>query len=100
MNNIKGIPDAIILIAACLLLLGYCTPAPASEDRFDTSFQPWGTPEDRAAVQFDRYKADSDRYADRLYWQEQRTQRELDRQRERDWHRIYDQRFDKPRRSK
>lgn len=64
MTNIKGIPDAIILIAVALLTLSYCTPAPADEV------------EDRTERMFDRYMADSDRYADRLDRDERRRERE------------------------
>ena len=68
MTNIKGIPDAIILIAVALLTLSYCTPAPAADDF-------WAN-QDRSDRQFDRYKADSDAYADRLDRDERRRERE------------------------
>lgn len=67
-TRIKGIPDAIILIAACLLLLGYCTPAPAADDF-------WAA-QARAERQGDRLKQDSDWYADRLDRDERRRERE------------------------
>lgn len=67
-TNIKGIPDAIILIAVALLTLSYCTPAPAADDF-------WAN-QDRSDRQFDRYKADSDAYADRLDRDERRRERE------------------------
>ena len=71
MNNeieIKGLPEAIAIGAACLLLLTYCTPAPAADDF-------WAN-QDRSDRQFDRYKADSDAYADRLDRDERRRERE------------------------
>ena len=68
MTNIKGIPDAIILVAVALLTLSYCTPAPAADDF-------WAN-QDRSDRQFDRYKADSDAYADRLARDERRRERE------------------------
>lgn len=48
--------------------LGYCAPVPAADDDF------WAN-QDRADRSFDRYKADSDAYADRLDRQVQEQQR-------------------------
>ena len=48
--------------------VGYCAPAPASDDF-------WAN-QDRSDRQFDRYKADSDAYADRLDRDERRRERE------------------------
>ena len=102
MTNIKGIPDAIILIAVALLALSYCTPAPAADDF-------WAN-QDRSDRQFDRYKADSDAYADRLDRDERRRERETanlllcgpggSASLCRTYGSGYDQRLDRPRRVK
>lgn len=102
MTNIKGIPDAIILIAVALLTLSYCAPAPAADDF-------WAN-QDRSDRQFDRYKADSDAYADRLDRDERRRERETanlllcgpggSASLCRTYGSGYDQRLDRPRRIK
>jgi len=62
--KIHGLTDAAAIIAICLGLLSYCTPAPADEI------------DDRTERMFDRYMADSDRYADRLDAQQRRQEQE------------------------
>ena len=60
---------AVTLAALAIgFAVGYCTPAPASDDF-------WAN-QDRSDRQFDRYKADSDAYADRLDRDERRRERE------------------------
>ena len=96
--KIHGLTDAAIIIASCLLLLGYCTPAPADEV------------EDRTERMFDRYMADSDRYADRLDRDERRREQETanlllcgpggSASLCRTYGSGYDQRLDRPRRIK
>ena len=60
---------AVTLAALAIgFAVGHCAPAPAADDF-------WAN-QDRSDRQFDRYKADSDAYADRLDRDERRRERE------------------------
>ena len=94
---------AVTLVALAIgFAVGYCAPAPAADDF-------WAN-QDRSDRQFDRYKADSDAYADRLDRDERRRERETanlllcgpggSASLCRTYGSDNDQRLDKPRRSK